>query len=220
MKKTKMINMGILAFSALGLTHADAAEVETTTKIPYKTIKQDDDTLEVGKTRVIQKGVEGERHIITKTTPTIKGEVGKVSNVLNFNINAGSTTTSEVKGRSIFMPVDGSGSTAFGERDNIIEDLDAIINSLSEKDQIQLAFYEDNNSTSYRSHGNTENSAPTTVMMNKEKALKLINRVKELIAENHNYAWKTAVNELNLRDKTAEAGKPYGEIFEASQIRV
>ena len=212
--------MGILAFSALGLTHADAAEVETTTKIekiPYKTIKQDDDTLEVGKTRVIQKGVEGERHIITKTTPTIKGEVGKVSNVLNFNINAGSTTTSEVKGRSIFMPVDGSGSTAFGERDNIIEDLDAIINSLSEKDQIQLAFYEDNNSTSYRSHGNTENSAPTTVMMNKEKALKLINRVKELIAENHNYAWKTAVNELNLRDKTAEAGKPYGEIFEASR---
>ena len=115
------------------------------------------------------------------------------------------------------MPVDGSGSTVWGERDNIIEDLDAIINSLSDKDQIQLAFYEDNNSTSYRSHGNTENSAPTTVMMNKEKAVKLINRVKELIAENHNYVWKTAVNELNLRDKTAEAGKPYADIFEASR---
>lgn len=140
-----------------------------------------------------------------------------MSNKLDFNVNAGSTTTSEVKGRSIFMPVDGSGSTAWGERANIIEDLDAIINSLSDKDQIQLAFYEDNNSTSYRSHGNTENSAPTTVMMNKEKALKLINRVKELIAENYNYAWRTAVNELNLRDKTAEAGKPYGDIFEASR---
>lgn len=183
-------------------------------KIPYTTKQVDDDTLEVGKTRVIQKGVDGEKEIITTTKSNLDGNI---SNHLDFNVNAGSTTTSEVKGRSIFMPVDGSGSTAWGERANIIEDLDAIINSLSEKDQIQLAFYEDNNSTSYRSYGNTENSAPTTVMMNKEKALKLINRVKELIVQNHNYAWKTAVNELNLRDKTAEAGKPYGEIFEASR---
>ena len=183
-------------------------------KIPYTTKQVDDDTLEVGKTRVIQKGVEGEKEITTTTKPNVEN---KASNTLDFNVNAGSTTTSEVKGRSIFMPVDGSGSTTYGERDNIIEDLDAIINTLSDKDQIQLAFYEDNNSTSYRSHGNTENSAPTTVMMNKEKAVKLINRVKELIVENHNYAWKTAVNELNLRDKTAEAGKPYGDIFETSR---
>ena len=183
-------------------------------KIPYTTKQVDDDMLEVGKTRVIQKGVEGEKEITTTTKPNLDGNI---SNQLDFNVNAGSITISEVKGRSIFMPVDGSGSTAYGERDNIIEDLDVIINSLSDKDQIQLAFYEDNNSTSYRSHGNTENSAPTTVMMNKEKALKLINRVKELIAENHNYAWRTAVNELNLRDKTAEAGKPYGDIFEASR---
>ena len=183
-------------------------------KIPYTTKQVDDDTLEVGKTRLIQKGVEGEKEITTTTKPNLDGNI---SNQLDFNVNAGSTTTSEVKGRSIFIPVDGSGSTAYGERANIIEDLDAIINSLSDKDQIQLAFYEDNNSTSYRSHGNTENSAPTTIMMNKEKALKLINRVKELIAQNHNYAWRTAVNELNLRDKTAEAGKPYSDIFEASR---
>ena len=196
------------------LTLASDKVTKRIEKIPYMTKQVDDDTLEVGKTRVIQKGVEGEKEITTTTKPNVEN---KASNTLDFNVNAGSTTTSDVKGRSIFMPVDGSGSTAYGERDNIIEDLYAIIDSLSDKDQIQLAFYEDNNATSYRSYGNTENSAPTTVMMNKEKAVKLINRVKELIAENHNYAWKTAVNELNLRDKTAEAGKPYGDIFEASR---
>ena len=186
-------------------------------KIPFKTQRIEDKTLKEGEEKVVVKGAEGEKEITTTVTPGIAGVEGKATNALNFNVNAGSTSTTEVKGRSIFMPVDGSGSTAWGERDNIIEDLDAIINSLSDKDQIQLAFYEDNNASSYRSHGNTDNSAPTTVMMNKEKAVKLINRVKELIADKHDYAWRTAVKELDVRDKTAEAGKQYGEIFEASR---
>ena len=186
-------------------------------KLPFKTQRVEDKTLKEGEEKVVVKGEEGEKEITTTVTPGIAGVEGKVTNNLNFNVNAGSTSTTEVKGRSIFMPVDGSGSTAWGERDNIIEDLDAIINSLSDKDQIQLAFYEDNNASSYRSHGNTDNSAPTTVMMNKEKAVKLIKRVKELIADKHDYAWRTAVKELDVRDKTAEAGKQYGEIFEASR---
>ena len=79
-------------------------------KIPYTSKQVDDDTLEVGKTRVIQKGVEGEKEITTTTKPNLDGNI---SNQLDFNVNAGSITISEVKGRSVFMPVDGSGSTAW-----------------------------------------------------------------------------------------------------------
>ena len=48
----------------------DISIPDNLSKIPYKTIKQDDDTLEVGKTRVIRKGVDGEK--VTKTLPAVE----------------------------------------------------------------------------------------------------------------------------------------------------
>ena len=183
-------------------------------KIPFKTVEEEDENLNEGVRKVVRPGVEGEKEFITTTIPGTKPQPGQGSGTITVTTKASTSTKTETKGRSIFMPVDGSGSTGFGTRKNILEDLDAIIKSLSDKDQIQLAFYEDNNANSYTSYGNTEKSSPTTIMMTKAQAVKLIDYVQ---AHQTGYAWVDAVNALGLRDKNAPAGKPYEQIFEESR---
>ena len=92
--------------------------------------------------------------------------------------------------------------------------MDAIIKSLSDKDQIQLAFYEDNNANSYASYGDGPKASPTTIMMTKAQAVKLIDYVQ---SHNTGYAWVDAVNALGLRAKNAPAGTSYEDIYEASR---
>ena len=183
-------------------------------KIPFKTVEKEDENLNEGERKVVRPGVEGEKEFITSTIPGTKTQPGQGSGTITVTTKASTSTKTETKGRSIFMPVDGSGSTGFGTRKNILEDLDAIIKSLSDKDQIQLAFYEDNNANSYTSYGNTEKSSPTTIMMTKAQAVQLIDYVQ---AHNTGYAWVDAVNALGLRDKNAPAGKSYEQIFEESR---
>ena len=183
-------------------------------KIPFKTVEEEDENLNEGVRKVVRPGVEGEKEIITTTIPGTTTTQGQGSGTITVTTKSSTSTKTETKGRSIFMPVDGSGSTGFGTRKNILEDLDAIIKSLSDKDQIQLAFYEDNNANSYTSYGDGPKASPTTIMMTKAQAVKLIDYVQ---AHNTGYAWVDAVNALGLRAKNAPAGTPYEDIYEASR---
>ena len=183
-------------------------------KIPFKTIEEEDENLNEGVRKVVRPGVEGEKEIITTTIPGTTTTQGQGSGTITVTTKSSTSTKTETKGRSIFMPVDGSGSTGFGTRKNILEDLDAIIKSLSDKDQIQLAFYEDNNANSYTSYGDGPKASPTTIMMTKAQAVKLIDYVQ---SHNTGYAWVDAVNALGLRAKNAPAGTPYEDIYEASR---
>ena len=183
-------------------------------KIPFKTIEEEDENLNEGVRKVVRPGVEGEKEIITTTIPGTTATQGQGSGTITVTTKSSTSTKTETKGRSIFMPVDGSGSTGFGTRKNILEDLDAIIKSLSDKDQIQLAFYEDNNANSYTSYGDGPKASPTTIMMTKAQAVKLIDYVQ---SHNTGYAWVDAVNALGLRAKNAPAGTPYEDIYEASR---
>ena len=183
-------------------------------KIPFKTIEEEDENLNEGVRKVVRPGVEGEKEIITTTIPGTTATQGQGSGTITVTTKSSTSTKTETKGRSIFMPVDGSGSTGFGTRKNILEDLDAIIKSLSDKDQIQLAFYEDNNANSYASYGDGPKASPTTIMMTKAQAVKLIDYVQ---SHNTGYAWVDAVNALGLRAKNAPAGTPYEDIYEASR---
>ena len=183
-------------------------------KIPFKTIEEEDENLNEGVRKVVRPGVEGEKEIITTTIPGTTATQGQGSGTITVTTKSSTSTKTETKGRSIFMPVDGSGSTGFGTRKNILEDLDAIIKSLSDKDQIQLAFYEDNNANSYASYGDGPKASPTTIMMTKAQAVKLIDYVQ---SHNTGYAWVDAVNALGLRAKNAPAGIPYEDIYEASR---
>ena len=183
-------------------------------KIPFKTVEEEDENLNEGVRKVVRPGVEGEKEIITTTIPGTTATQGQGSGTITVTTKSSTSTKTETKGRSIFMPVDGSGSTGFGTRKNILEDLDAIIKSLSDKDQIQLAFYEDNNANSYTSYGDGPKASPTTIMMTKAQAVKLIDYVQ---SHNTGYAWVDAVNALGLRAKNAPAGTPYEDIYEASR---
>ena len=183
-------------------------------KIPFKTIEEEDENLNEGVRKVVRPGVEGEKEIITTTIPGTTATQGQGSGTITVTTKSSTSTKTETKGRSIFMPVDGSGSTGFGTRKNILEDLDVIIKSLSDKDQIQLAFYEDNNANSYASYGDGPKASPTTIMMTKAQAVKLIDYVQ---SHNTGYAWVDAVNALGLRAKNAPAGTPYEDIYEASR---
>ena len=51
------------------------------TPIPFKTIYEEDPTLEAGKKRVRVKGVEGFKEVITSTTPDVAAVAGKGSGV-------------------------------------------------------------------------------------------------------------------------------------------
>lgn len=193
----------------------EAAKVDRKViKIPFKTIEEEDENLKEGERKVVRPGVEGEKEIVTTTTPGTTATQGQGSGTITVTTKSSTSTKTETKGRSIFMPVDGSGSTGFGTRKNILEDLDAIIKSLSDKDQIQLAFYEDNNANSYASYGDGPKASPTTIMMTKAQAVKLIDYVQ---SHNTGYAWVDAVNALGLRAKNAPAGTPYEDIYEASR---
>ena len=195
-------------------TREDAKVDRKIIKIPFKTIEEEDENLKEGERKVVRPGVEGEKEIVTTTTPGTTATQGQGSGTITVTTKSSTSTKTETKGRSIFMPVDGSGSTGFGTRKNILEDLDAIIKSLSDKDQIQLAFYEDNNANSYTSYGDGPKASPTTIMMTKAQAVKLIDYVQ---SHNTGYAWVDAVNALGLRAKNAPAGTPYEDIYEASR---
>ena len=195
-------------------TREDAKVDRKIIKIPFKTIEEEDENLKEGERKVVRPGVEGEKEIVTTTTPGTTATQGQGSGTITVTTKSSTSTKTETKGRSIFMPVDGSGSTGFGTRKNILEDLDAIIKSLSDKDQIQLAFYEDNNANSYASYGDGPKASPTTIMMTKAQAVKLIDYVQ---SHNTGYAWVDAVNALGLRAKNAPAGTPYEDIYEASR---
>ena len=195
-------------------TREDAKVDRKVIKIPFKTIEEEDENLNEGVRKVVRPGVEGEKEIITTTTPGTTATPGQGSGTITVTTKSSTSTKTETKGRSIFMPVDGSGSTGFGTRKNILEDLDAIVKSLSDKDQIQLAFYEDNNANSYTSYGDGPKASPTTIMMTKAQAVKLIDYVQ---SHNTGYAWVDAVNALGLRAKNAPAGTPYEDIYEASR---
>lgn len=195
-------------------TREDAKVDRKVLKIPFKTIEEEDENLKEGERKVVRPGVEGEKEIVTTTTPGTTATQGQGSGTITVTTKSSTSTKTETKGRSIFMPVDGSGSTGFGTRKNILEDLDAIIKSLSDKDQIQLAFYEDNNANSYASYGDGPKASPTTIMMTKAQAVQLIDYVQ---SHNTGYAWVDAVNALGLRAKNAPAGTPYEDIYEASR---
>ena len=65
------------------------------TPIPFKTIYEEDPTLEAGQKRVRVKGVEGFKEVITSTTPDVSAIAGKGNGVLNFTTKAPVSTNSE-----------------------------------------------------------------------------------------------------------------------------
>ena len=73
------------------LTVTDISNPERFEEIPYTTRKVDDDTLDTGKTRVIQKGVNGEKTI--KQLPAVEDALVLES---EFDVNEGSTINIEL----------------------------------------------------------------------------------------------------------------------------
>ena len=105
-RKRNQLMVGATALGALVATATTAHAEETNRrieKIPFQTKTQNDPTLPKGERKVIQKGVEGEKEIIT--TP-------------------GSSTSSTRKPVDVIVPYDVSGSTSGGEAE--LDHLEAV----------------------------------------------------------------------------------------------
>ena len=109
------------------------------TPIPFKTIYEEDPTLEAGKKRVRVKGVEGFKEVITSTTPDVAAVAGKGSGVLNFTTKAASTTNTTAKPRKILLALDYSGSFAGEQGQKYVATLaKRVVNSMNPGDEMSI----------------------------------------------------------------------------------
>lgn len=96
------------------------------------------------------------------------GQNGKAAGSVVFATKSTEQVSNEVKPRNILVAVDGSGSTAGGTRESILQDLTTIANSMNDKDKVMLAFYETNNGGSYYTMGEMDHDRPVSRLMTKK----------------------------------------------------
>lgn len=106
------------------------------------------------------------------------GQVGKVTGSLAFATKTKNAVTNEAKPRNFLVAIDGSGSTAMGTKETILQDLTTIAESMNDQDKTMLAFYETNNSGSYYTIGAEDRDRPVSRLMTKKELLDIIAKIK------------------------------------------
>ena len=106
------------------------------------------------------------------------GQTGKVTGSLAFATKTKNAVTNEAKPRNFLVAIDGSGSTAMGTKETILQDLTTIAESMNDQDKTMLAFYETNNSGSYYTIGAEDLDRPVSRLMTKKELLDIIAKIK------------------------------------------
>jgi len=211
-RKRNQLMVGATALGALVATATTAHAEETNRrveKIPFQTKTQDDPTLPKGERKVIQKGVEGEKEIIT--TP-------------------GSSTSSTRKPVDVIVPYDVSGSTSGGESE--LAHLEAVAQQGADDTRYLIIGYDDGNAkdgfmTATSGNGGAKLSK-ITKMLSKQQILDFVAKVRALKPQSNqdgSWPWDKAMRALNLYDPaymnddgtTKQAGVTYEALFD--QVR-
>ena len=106
------------------------------------------------------------------------GQTGKATGTVAFATKTKNAVTNEAKPRNFLVAIDGSGSTAMGTKETILQDLTTIAESMNDQDKVMLAFYETNNSGSYYTTGEADHDRPVSRLMTKKELLDIIAKVK------------------------------------------
>ena len=216
-------NQRILGATALGALVATAttahAEVNRRVeKIPFQTETKEDPTLPKGERKVIQKGVEGEKEIVTTTTADVPGQAGTASGQVSFTTKASVTTSNEIKPRSIFAIIDNSGSVNGGNDSRIKSSFIPLLQTMGPNDQIQIATYGVNRATSYFSNGANDRERMVTKMMNRDEFAKF---VEEVLSPKTGTTREAILNQKLVYDfkgvKQSGSSYEFEDIFDAAR---
>ena len=158
------------------------------TPIPFKTIYEEDATLEAGQKRVRVKGVEGFKEVITSTTPDVSAIAGKGNGVLNFTTKTPVSTNSEnqIEPLTTVHVYDYSSSYAGKVKDSLRLSKKIIEANKNENSKHILQLYPDNYSqTSY--HAWTKSKLEGTQgisskLLTKKEALEVIDKLLKINA--------------------------------------
>ena len=184
-------------------------------KIPFKTETKEDPTLPKGEKKVIQKGVEGEKEIVT-TTPT--------------------ESQSSRKPVDVIVPYDVSGSTYGGVSE--LDHLEAVAKQGADDTRYLIIGYDEGNTPDGFAlrkviKGETDSQTKTsgakiskvTRFLSKQEVLTFVKKVRELLPASHqdgSWSWDKAMKALKYYDPqymeedgtSKDLGTPYEEIFE------
>ena len=184
-------------------------------KIPFKTETKEDPTLPKGEKKVIQKGVEGEKEILT-TTPTESQSTRKPVDVI--------------------VPYDVSGSTYGGTSE--LDHLEAVAKQGADDTRYLIIGYDEGNTPDGFAlrkviKGDTDSQTKTsgariskvTRFLSKQEILTFVKKVRELLPASHqdgSWSWDKAMKALKYYDPqymeedgtSKDIGTPYEEIFE------
>ena len=216
--KRKQLVAGVATLGALSASVISAQADETNRrveKIPFQTKTQEDPTLPKGERKVIQKGVEGEKEIITTQN---------------------STNSSTRKPVDVIVPYDVSGSTSGGEAE--LDHLEAVAKQGADDTRYMIIGYDEGNSEDgfmTATNGKTEGGgsyrkgaklSKITKMLSKQEVLNFVAKVRELKPQSNqdgSWPWDKAMKALNLYDSNymdasgepKQAGLTYESLFDS-----
>lgn len=156
------------------------------TPIPFKTIYEEDATLEAGLKRVRVKGVEGFKEVITSTSPDVAAIPGKGNGVLNFTTKAPISTNSEnqIEPLTTVHVYDYSSSYAGKVKDSLRLSKKIIEANKNENSKHILQLYPDNYSqTSYHAWTKsklTGTQGISSKLLTKKEALEVIDKLLKI----------------------------------------
>ena len=203
------------ALAPVTVLAAEQGETRKVEKIPFKTETKEDPTLPKGEKKVIQKGVEGEKEIVT-TTPT--------------------ESQSSRKPVDVIVPYDVSGSTYGGVSE--LDHLEAVAKQGADDTRYLIIGYDEGNTPDGFAlrkviKGETDSQTKTsgakiskvTRFLSKQEVLTFVKKVRELLPASHqdgSWSWDKAMKALKYYDPqymeedgtSKDLGTPYEEIFE------
>ena len=156
------------------------------TPIPFKTIYEEDSTLEAGQKRTRVKGVEGFKEVITSTTPDVAAIAGKGNGVLNFTTKAPISTNAEnqIEPLTTVHVYDYSSSYAGKVKDSLRLSKKIIEANKNENSKHILQLYPDNYSqTSYHAWTKsklTGTQGISSKLLTKKEALEVIDKLLKI----------------------------------------
>lgn len=156
------------------------------TPIPFKTIYEEDATLEAGQKRTRVKGVEGFKEVITSTTPDVAAIAGKGNGVLNFTTKAPISTNAEnqIEPLTTVHVYDYSSSYAGKVKDSLRLSKKIIESNKNENSKHILQLYPDNYSqTSYHAWTKsklTGTQGISSKLLTKKEALDVIDKLLKI----------------------------------------
>ena len=158
------------------------------TPIPFKTIYEEDPTLEAGQKRTRVKGVEGFKEVITSTTPDVAAVAGKGNGVLNFTTKAPVSTNAEnqIEPLTTVHVYDYSSSYAGKVKASLLLSKKIIEANKNPDSRHIIQLYPDNyGQTSY--HASTNKEVKDTVglsstLLTKQQALEIIDNLLKIKA--------------------------------------